>query len=169
MCVFEKQTFIWCKIRRETVNTVLSKNFWKSLLYKQNNHHAHGVFVHTCLVVYHLFKMKQYKMIVAGILHDIAKPIVAKPDKKDIERGLGELSFTSHEELGYQIIKKWIFISHYSKMIVRYHYLIRGMNKAKQKGQIAKHARLKRTWDGLSDEMKNDLKLFIKADDLAKK
>jgi len=151
------------------VNGVFSKNFWKSLLYKQNNHHAHGVFVHTYLVVYNLFKMKQYKMIPAGILHDIAKPIVAKPDKKDIERGFGELSFTSHEEIGYQIIKNWSFISDYTKMVVRYHYLIRGMSKAKTRGEIAKYHRLKRIWDGLSVKMKNDLKIFLKADDLAKK
>ncbi len=151
------------------MNTALSKNFWKSLLYRQNNHHAHGVFFHSVLVVYYLFKMKQYKMMVAGVLHDISKPVVAKPDAKDIERGFGELSFTSHEELGYQTIKNWGFISDYTKMIVRYHYLIRGMSKAKEKGQMAKYRRLKRIWDGLSQDMKKDLAIFLKADDLAKK
>ena len=151
------------------MNTVTNYNFWKALLYRQNNYHAHGVFLHSVLVVYHLFKLKQYKMLMAGVLHDISKPIVAKPDAKDIERGFGELSFTSHEEMGFQTIKNWSFISDYTKEIVRYHYLIRGMGKAKQKGEMAKYRRLKRVWDGLSLEMKSDLGFFLKADDLAKK
>lgn len=151
------------------MNSIFSYNFWKSLLYKQNNYHAHAVFWHSVLVVYHLFKMNQRKMLMAGILHDVAKPFVAKPDAKDIERGRGELSFTNHEELGYQMIKKWPFVSDYTKKIVRYHYLIRGMSKAKEKGQMAKYRRLKRIWDRLSQEMKKDLAIFLKADDLAKK
>jgi len=151
------------------MNTIYSYNFWKSLFFQQNNHHAHGVFFHSVLVVYHLFKMKQYKMMVAGVLHDISKPVVAKPDAKDIARGFGELSFTSHEELGYQTIKNWGFISDYTKQIVRHHYLIRGMNKAKQEGEMAKYRRLKRVWDSLSPGMKDDLAIFLKADDLAKK
>ncbi len=151
------------------MNTIYSYNFWKSLLFKQNNYHAHGVFLHSMLVVWHLFRMKQYKMLMAGLLHDISKPIVAKPDEKDIARGFGELSFTSHEELGYQTIKNWDFVSDYTKQIVRYHYLIRGMGKAKKKGEMAKYRRLQRVWNGLTPTMKQDLAHFLKADDLAKK
>ena len=151
------------------MNTIYSKNFWKSLLYRQNDHHRYGVFRHTVMVAYHLFKMKQYKMMTAGLLHDIGKPFTAKADAKDLARGRGELSFTNHEELSYQIIKRWGFISEYTKLIVRHHYLIRGMSKAKQKGQLEKHRRLQRVWQGLNDKMKEDLAIFLKADDLAKK
>lgn len=102
-------------------------------------------------------------------MHDFGKPFTAKPDEKDIARGNGELSFTNHEEISYQIIKNWSFVSDYSKQIVRYHYLIRGMSKAQQKGQLQKYKRLERIWNGLSEEIKKDLAIFFKADDLAKK
>ena len=150
------------------MNTIFSYNFWKSLLFRQNDHHRYGVFRHTMMVVYHLFKMKQYKMLTAGLLHDIGKPFTANADAKDIARGRGELSFTNHEEISYKIIKDWSFISDYTKQIVRHHYLIRGMSKAKQKGEMAKYRRLKRVWDNLPQEMKDDLAIFLQADDKAK-
>ncbi len=150
------------------MNTIYKKNFWKSLLYRQNNYHKHGVFWHTFWVTYHLIKNKHYKMIVAGILHDIGKPIVAKPDAKDIAKGDGELSFTNHEEISYLIIKDWMFLSDYTKQMVRYHYLVRGMAKAKEKGENLKFKRLKRTWDTLSKDIKADLDDFLKCDDLGK-
>ena len=151
------------------MNTIYNYNFWKSLLFRQNDHHRYGVLRHTMMVVYHLLTMGQYKMLTAGLLHDIGKPHTAKADAKDIARGRGELSFTNHEELSYQIIKNWPFISDYTKQIVRHHYLIRGMSKAKQKGEMAKYRRLKRVWDTLSPKIKDDLAIFLKADDLAKK
>ena len=151
------------------MNTILHKNFWKSLIYRQNDFHRYGVFRHSVMVVYHLVKMKQYKMITAGVMHDFGKPFVAKPDAKDIAKGNGELSFTNHEEISYLIIKRWSFVSDYTKQVVRHHYLIRGMSKAKQKGNTAKHRRLQKVWNGLSQELKDDLAIFLKADDLAKK
>ncbi len=151
------------------MNKIYNKYFWKSLLYRQNDHHRYGVFRHTVMVLVHLLKAKQYKMAAAAILHDFGKPITARPDAKDIERGRGELSFTNHEEMSYQMIKNWGFVSDYTKTLVRYHYLIRGMSKAKQKGLDAKYRRLKRIWDGLTPEMRRDLGVFLKADDLAKK
>ncbi len=151
------------------MNTIYSKNFWKSLLYRQNDYHRYGVFRHTMMVVYHLYKDSQHKMLMAGVLHDFGKPYTAHADAKDIARGRGELSFTNHEEISYQIIKNWSFISEYTKLLVRHHYLIRGIHKAKQKGQMAKHKRLQKVWDSLSQEMKDDLAIFLKADDLAKK
>ncbi len=151
------------------MNTILNKNYWKSLLYRQNDHHRYGVFRHSIMVGYHLFRAKEYRLIPASIFHDFGKPFTAKPDAKDIQRGRGEMSFTNHEELSYQIIKEWRLLSAYTKEVVRHHYLIRGMAKAKQKGQDAKYRRLKRVWDGLSDELKDDLAIFLKADDLAKK
>ena len=151
------------------MNTVTNYNFWKSLLFRQNDHHKFGVFRHSVMVMYHLVRMNQGKMIMSGVMHDFGKPFTAKPDAKDIARGNGELSFSNHEELSYQIIKNWGFVSDYTKEIVRYHYLIRGMGKAKQKGEMPKYRRLKRVWDGLSLEMKQDLAIFLKADDLAKK
>jgi hypothetical protein len=150
------------------MNTIYSKNFWKSLLYLQNDHHRYGVLRHTLMVGYHLFKMKQYKLIPASVFHDFGKPFTAKQDAKDIARGNGELSFTNHEELSYQIIKNWSFLSNETKEIVRHHYLIRGMSKAEKKDQLYKHRRLKRRWNGLSEDIKIKLAVFLKADDLAK-
>jgi len=121
------------------------------------------------MVAYHLIKAKEYKLIPAATMHDFGKPFTAKPDKDDIARGNGELSFANHEAISYLVIKNWGFVSGYSKEIVRHHYLIRGMGKAKKKNELPKYRRLKRTWDGLSLEMKKDLAIFLKADDLAKK
>jgi hypothetical protein len=151
------------------MNSIYSYNFWKSLLFRQNDHHRYGVFRHTMMVAYHLASAKQYKLISASLMHDFGKPFTAKPDAQDIARGNGELSFTNHEELSFQIIKNWGFVSDYTKEIVRYHYLIRGMGKAKQKDEMPKYRRLQRVWDRLSLEMKKDLAIFLKADDLAKK
>lgn len=150
-------------------NKIYSKNFLKSLLYRQNDYHRYGVFRHTMMVVYHLIRMKQYKMIIAGFLHDIGKPFVAYPDEKDISRARGELSFTHHEEYSYILIKNSSFISTYTKQLVRYHYIIRALGKAKEKKEESKHRRLKRRWDSLNDTLKKDLGLFLQADDLAKK
>ncbi len=145
---------------------VFRKEFFITLFIKQNNYHRYGVFKHTLALVIHAIKYKQYKMIPAAILHDIGKPIVAFQDEKD--KTTGEYSFHNHEELSYQIIKNWK-ISTYTKNLVRFHYLIRGMNKAKQKNQIGKHKRMKRAYDSLDDSFRKELKLFMKFDDLAKK
>lgn len=103
----------------------------------------------------------------AGLLHDISKPICAYQDEKD--KITGEYSFTNHEEISYQMIKNWNFISDYSKNLVRYHYLIRGMINAKNKNQIGKYNRMKRKYDKLDNKFIKDLKLFLIYDDLAKK
>ena len=145
---------------------VFRKEFFITLFIKQNNYHRYGVFKHTLALVIHAIKYKQYKMIPAAILHDIGKPIVAFQDEKD--KTTGEYSFHNHEELSYQIIKNWK-ISTYTKNLVRFHYLIRGMSKAKQKNQIGKYKRMKRAYDSLDDSFRKELKLFMKFDDLAKK
>ena len=126
----------------------------------------YSVFNHTLALVIHALKHKQYKMIPAAFLHDIGKPIIAFQDEKD--KTTGEYSFHNHEELSYQIIKNWK-ISTYTKNLVRYHYLIRGMSKAKQREQIGKYKRMKRSYDSLDDNFRKELKLFMKFDDLAKK
>ena len=150
------------------MNKILSKNFLKALFIKQNRWHRHAVLGHTLAVTYHAFKAKEYRFIPAALLHDFGKPYSAYADEEDIKRGEGELSFTNHEELSYIIIKNWPFVSQWTKLIVRHHYLIRGMAKAKQKGKDAKYRRLKRVWDNLDEERKNDLALFLKFDDLGK-
>ena len=147
------------------------KAFWMTLLVKQNKHHAHSVLGHTLHVTYHLAKAGRWDLVPAGILHDIAKPLSAYQDEKDIAEGLGNYSFTNHETFGYHIIKNlpaWL-VSDYTKDIVRYHYLIRGMYKAKERGQRGKYLRQKRIWDNLSDDFKQDLGAFLKADDKGKK
>ncbi|MCK5293312.1 MAG: HD domain-containing protein, partial [Arcobacteraceae bacterium] len=109
----------------------------------------------------------RYDMIMAGFLHDIGKPFVAYQDDEDIITG--EYSFTNHEEISYRIIQNWFFISDFTKNIVRYHYLIRGMANAKKKNQMGKYHRMKRIYDKLDDDFIEDLKLFMKFDDLAKR
>ena len=145
---------------------IFRKEFFITLFVKQNNYHRYGVFNHTLALVIHAIKYKQYKMIPAAVLHDIGKPIIAFQDEKD--KTTGEYSFHNHEELSYQIIKNWK-ISTYTKNLVRFHYLIRGMSKAKQRNQIGKYKRMKRSYDSLDDNFRKELKLFMKFDDLAKK
>jgi HD superfamily phosphohydrolase len=141
------------------------KTFLITLFWKQNSHHQHGVFIHTLRVCYYLLKNKQYKMLVAGILHDLGKPSSAHQKPEDVLNK--EYSFTDHEELSYQMIKNWPLVSAYSKDLVRYHYLIRRMGKAKIKG-LSKYSELKKTFDSFSQEFKKDLATFMRCDDLGK-
>lgn len=149
------------------MNKRFKKEFFITLFYKQNRWHNHGVFIHTLLVLFYVIKDKRYKMIAASILHDIGKPFCAYQDEED--KITGEYSFTNHEEISYQFIKNWTFIGDYTKSLVRYHYLLRGMNNAKKKNQIGKYHRMKRSFDKLDLAFINDLELFMKYDDLAKK
>ena len=149
------------------IKRMLKKEFFITLCCIQNKWHRYGVFRHTIMVVYHVFKAKQYKMISAGFLHDIGKPFVAYQDEEDII--LGEYSFTNHEEISYRIIKNWPFVSRYTKNLVRYHYLLRGMENAKRKKQLGKYNRMKRFYDKLDYKFIDDLKQFLVFDDLAKK
>ena len=145
---------------------IFRKEFFITLFIKQNKYHRYGVLFHTLALVKHAIKHKQCKMIPAAILHDIGKPIIAFQDEKD--KTTGEYSFHNHEELSYQIIKKWK-ISSYTKNLVKYHYLIRGMSKAKQKNQIGKFKRMKRSYDKLDSNFIKELETFIRFDVLAKK
>lgn len=143
------------------------KAFLTTMFIKQNKYHAHSVIGHTIKVAYELAKKGRWDLVPAGILHDIAKPLSAYQDQEDLITG--EYSFTNHEVFGYLVIKDCLFISDYTKNIVRYHYIIRGMHKAKLKDDLPKYRRLKRIWNGLSDNFKADLGIFLAADDLGKK
>ena len=144
---------------------IFGKSFWVTLLIKQNKYHRFGVFRHTIAVFLHNLKDKNYKMLPAALLHDIAKPFSAFQDENDILTG--EYSFHNHEEFSYKIIKNWP-ISEYTKNLVRYHYIIRAMQKATQKNKILKYQRLQRKFDKLDPYFINDLKTFMKYDDLGK-
>jgi len=147
-------------------NSFISKAFWKSLLFTQNKWHQHGVFIHTLRVAYNVIEAGEFRFLAAALLHDIGKPFSAfKKDDEDIE--FNEYSFTDHEERSYQIIKNWYLISSYTKKIVRYHYLIRDLVKSK-KEDPKRYERKKKIWDKLSDELKNDLAIFLIYDDIAK-
>ena len=147
------------------MNNLSIKPFLKTLFWKQNGHHKHGVLIHTLRVTYYTFINRDYKMIPAASLHDIGKPVVAYQKEEDIP--LGEYSFTDHEEKSYQIIKDWGFVSDYTKQLVRYHYLIRDIVKHKTKDP--KRAQQKqKIWDSLTLETQKDLERFIKYDDLGK-
>jgi predicted HD phosphohydrolase len=136
------------------------------LFFVQNKYHQHGVLLHTLRVCYYACKAKDFKLLPTAILHDIGKPFVAyKKDEEDIE--FGEYSFTDHEEKSYQIIKNWFFVSDYTKDMVRYHYLIRDIEKSK-KEDLKRFAEKSKIWDGLSDEIKGDLARFLIYDDLGK-
>jgi hypothetical protein len=153
-------------MKTKKTKRILKKEFFITLFFKQNKWHKFGVLLHTFAVVFHIIKSKKYKMIPAGFLHDIGKPYVAFQDEKD--KISNEYSFHNHEEISYQIIKNWK-VSEYTKKLVRYHYLIRGMQKAKDRNNIERYNRMKRAFDSLNSNFIKDLKLFMHFDDLGKK
>ena len=144
---------------------VLKKEFYITLFIKQNKWHRYGVLLHTFAVAFHILKAKEYKMLAAAFLHDIGKPYVAYQNEKD--KITKEFSFHNHEEISYHIIKNWK-ISSYTKNLVRYHYIIRGMEKAKERNLLGVYKRMKRSFDKLDDNFIEDLKLFMKFDDMGK-
>jgi len=148
------------------MNSIFSKYFIQSFLYKQNKHHRHGVFLHTLRVVYYTLKNKDYKLVPAAFYHDFGKPFVAYEKEEDIINN--EFSFTDHEEKSYQIIKNWFFLSDYTKEMVRYHYLIRDIHKANKKGDVERYTEKKAIWDNLPNSYHKDLRRFLKYDDLGK-
>jgi len=101
-------------------NRIFRKAFFITLFIKQNKWHRYSVLVHTLMLVYHAIRAKEYKMITAGFLHDIGKPILAYQGEND--RLTGQYSFTNHEEISYQLIRKLPFISDYTKKLVRYQF-----------------------------------------------
>lgn len=150
----------------QTNNSIFSQPFLISLFWKQNDYHKHGVFIHSLRVAYHVIKNKDLSMIGAAFLHDIGKPYVAYQKDDDFKRGI--YSFTDHEEKSYLIIKDWKFVSEYTKNIVRYHYLIRDIEKHKVKNPNRSHDK-KQIWDKLDRQMQDDLARFMIYDDAAKK
>lgn len=146
-------------------NRILKKEFFITLFIKQNKWHKYGVLFHTFALVYHVLKNRHYDMLLAALLHDIGKPYVAFQDEND--KLTNQYSFHNHEEVSYYIIRNWS-VSSYTKKLVRYHYLIRGMEKAKQRKQNGKYYRQKRIFDKLDEEFKKKLAIFMKYDDKAK-
>ena len=149
-----------------TCNSIFSKVFWITVLFKQNNYHKYGVLLHTLKVVYGAIKDKNYKFILPALLHDIGKPFVAYQKPTDIV--LDIYSFTNHEEKSYQLIKNWFFISSWTKEIVRYHFIIRDMKRTKEKNNLEKFYILEKTWNSLDENLILDLKIFLKYDDFGK-
>ena len=150
----------------ETNNSLFSKPFLKSLFFVQNKWHQHGVLLHTLRVTYHVIKRGHFKFFATALLHDIGKPFCAFV-KDEEDREFNEYSFTDHEERSYQIIKKWPFVSEYTKNMVRYHYLIRDIKKSK-KEDLKRYAQKVEIWEALDDDIKNDLTEFLICDDLGK-
>jgi len=147
-------------------NKFFSKPSLMSLFFIQNKWHQHGVLLHTLRVTYYALKAGEIKFFAAALLHDIGKPSTAFM-KDDEDREFGEYSFTDHEERSYQIIKNYPFISEYTKLIVRYHYLIRDIKKSK-KEDLIRYAQKVEIWDSLDESLQEDLKRFIVYDDLGK-
>lgn len=145
------------------------KAFWITAFIKQNKYHNYSVLGHTLKVTWELIKVNRWDLVPAALLHDIAKPLSAYQDEKDLITG--DYSFTNHEAFGYHLIKNWPkwIVSDYTKKVVRWHYLIRGMHKAKLKGDFAKYNRQRKVWDKLDKDFKLDLGVFLKADDKGKK
>lgn len=146
-------------------NRIFRKEFFITLFIRQNKWHKYGVLLHTFALISHVLKSGYYEMFLAALLHDIGKPYVAFQDEDD--KLTNQYSFHNHEEISYYLIKNWP-ISSYTKKLVRYHYLIRGMQKAKEKEQYGKYYRQKRIFNKLDEEFKNKLSIFMKFDDLAK-
>ena len=105
-------------------------------------------------------------MIPAAFLHDISKPFVAYQKPEDIP--INEYSFTDHEERAYQMIKFLRGVSEYTKDIVRYHYLLRDMDKSLERNNTKRYKEKKQIWAGLSDQFHQYLRKFQKCDDAAK-
>ncbi|SFV75068.1 hypothetical protein MNB_SM-3-744 [hydrothermal vent metagenome] len=148
-------------------NKFYSKPFLRSLFFVQNKWHQHGVLVHTLRVVYNVIKAKDFKFFAAAWLHDIGKPFCAFV-KDEEDKIYNEYSFTDHEERSYQIIKNWPFISDYTKMVVRYHYLIRDIKNSKKDNNIKRYEEKKAIWESLTPSFQEDLKTFLQYDDNAK-
>lgn len=148
------------------------KSFFITLFVRQNRYHKYSVFTHTMAVTFHCIKNKRFKMVLAALLHDIGKPVVAYQDPEDLTERT--YSFTGHEERGYQIIKKWP-IAQRTKILVRYHYLITGMavdlrkheDTGNQRFKNSFEARLK-IWNSLDTNDQNELMIFKIFDDRGK-
>jgi len=147
-------------------NTIFSKIFWITLLFKQNKWHKHGVLVHTLKVLFGVVKTKDYKFIAVALFHDIGKPFVAYQDDED--KITGEYSFTDHEERSYQIVKNWFFISSWTKKVIRFHYIIRDIKNSKRKGLTKRLERLEKSWEQLDENFIKDLEQFLIYDDYGK-
>ena len=147
-------------------NRFYSRAFLESLFFIQNKWHQHGVLLHTFRVIYYVIKKGHYRFIPTAILHDFGKPVTAfRKDEEDFE--FNEYSFTDHEEMSYNIIKDWGFVSEYTKNLVRYHYLIRDIEKSK-KEDLQRYVQKKEIWDSLGDAMHKDLEEFLVCDDAGK-
>ena len=153
---------------KPSIKQILQTIFWK-----QNSWHRHGVLVHTLKVTWGVIRDRNYRMIPAWFLHDVWKPFVStRDDTKELS-----FSFHGHEEKSYQMIKKISFISDYTKNLVRWHYLIRGINKAEEKSNDTKrtkeerehwkneYVRQKEVWENLDNKFKKDLEIFLGYDD----
>lgn len=150
----------------DTRNSLFSRAFLESLFFVQNKWHRHGVLLHTLRVIYHVLKGGDFKFLAAAFLHDIGKPFCAyKKDDEDVE--FGEYSFSDHEERSYRIIRNWFFVSDYTKKIVRYHYLIRDIQKSELEDP-RRYSEKKAVWDSLDDGLKKDIDRFMIYDDLGK-
>lgn len=149
-----------------TNNSIFSKSFLKTLFIKQNQHHRYGVLGHTLKVTYSVLKQRDYRFVLAALLHDIGKPFVAYQKDEDIE--FNEYSFTDHEDKSYQIIKNWRFVSQWTKDIVRYHYIIRDIRKCKEKNDYKRLNRLENNWATFNSEFISELEQFLVYDDLGK-
>jgi hypothetical protein len=144
-----------------------------TIFWKQNSWHRHGVLIHTIKVTWWIIKDMNFRMFAAWLLHDIWKPSASKRDEtKELS-----YSFNWHEKKSYKIIKNWKIISDYTKNLVRWHYLIRGKKKAKEKSNDPKKTKKerkywknhyleqKKVWKNLDKKFKKDLKIFLIYDD----
>jgi len=147
------------------MNKITSKAFLRTLFVTQNRWHKHSVLGHVFKVIFYTLRYRPRLFLVA-LLHDIGKPFVAHKDSDDLQRDYESWSFTNHEELSYMIIKNW-FIPERTKILIRYHYLIRGMQKALIKDP-PKFRRLRRIWEKLPEDIKDDLYTFKALDDKGK-
>jgi CRISPR/Cas system-associated endonuclease Cas3-HD len=147
-------------------NKFFSKIFWITLLFKQNRYHKYGVFLHTFKVFLGVLKDKNYKYIAVALFHDIGKPSMAYQDDED--KHTGEYSFTDHEEKSYQIVKNWFFLSLWTKNMIRYHYIIRDIQRSKKRNNFARLRRLEHSWGKLDGKFVKNLEIFLKYDDYGK-
>lgn len=158
----------------------IGKGLW------QNAFHEYDVFSHTLNYVEHLKTMtSDEEMIVAGYLHDIGKPVVAKPKIKNgklLEKEAGKPyhEFEDHELVGEELVRNMPFelFKEYNlnqeriAKLVSSHYLpmdgIKEMRKTKNYSEFeSKYQKLEKTLDKSGITRSEVLTMFL-ADCLSK-
>jgi len=148
----------------------------------QNKFHKYNVFDHTMKYVEYLkTKTDDPNILVAGLLHDIGKPVVATPKVGEYnEEGKQYHKFTNHEKVGGEMVKEMnpeLFQQHgldQEKIagLVTHHYT--PMLKIKELRKAENLEEFEKTYQSLQQSLdetgldKNEIMLMFLADSISK-